>query len=600
MSKKREEFDNIYKWKITDLYKNDAEAKKELKNIIKDSKMLLKYKGHILDSDSSLYNLLELDKNISMRLERAYTYAHLNNDADTTNPKYQELYGIARNTYAEYLASSSFIVPELLQKDYEIVKKYIKINKNLKAYQRNLREIFRNKKHVLNDEVENVLSSLANIISSPDEIMGTITDSDFKFDNIIVDGKNVELTESNFSVYLRHPNQDVRKQAFTNLYKTYGNFKNTLAVILKNEIEKNVQIAKLRNYNSSLERSLFALEINKNVYTNLIISVHHNLSSLYKYWDLKKKLLNLDEFHIYDSYAEIETNNNQKYSFKDAQELVLKAVEPLGKQYVEDISKAFSENWIDSCNNEGKRGGAYCTACYNVHPYVLMSFEGLLNDVSTLAHELGHAMHYYYACKYQNYQDYNYSIFVAEVASQVNEILLCRYLLDHSNSNIEKTRITDDLLQKYKSTIYRQTMFAEFELYLHKYTEKGQVLTGEIMCNKYIELNKLYFGNNVIIDDDIKYEWERIPHFYMNFYVWMYATGFAAAVKLANEIYEGNIETRDKYLKFLKLGSTKNPIDSLKVAGIDMTNETVMNDAIKFMNELIKNYEMLQGSDIDE
>ena len=594
MAKKREEFNTNYKWEVTDLYKNDAEVKKELKRIIKDSKHLLDYKDHILDDDNNLYNLLELDRSISMRIERAYIYAHINNDVDTTNPKYQELYGLTRNVYSEYLKASSFIVPELLQSDYSIIVKYLKLNKKLKVYHRNLKEIYRNKKHILSSEVENALSSLSNIISSFDEITGTMTDSDFKFDNIKVDGKNVELTESNFSVYLRHKDQGVRKQAFTNLFKTYKEFKNTLAVILKNEIEKNAKLAKLRNFKSSLERSLFGLEIDKKVYYNLISSVHNNLTSLYKYWDLKKKLLNLKELHIYDTYADIDNLESKKYSFEDARDLVLKAVMPLGEYYVNDINKAFTNRWIDSCNNEGKRGGAYCTSCYTVHPYVLMSFEGTLNDVSTLAHELGHAMQYYYASKYQNYQDYGYSIFVAEVASQVNEILLCRYLLDNSNSQKEKIKIIDDLLQKYKSTIYRQTMFAEFELYLHEYTEKGGVLTSENMCNKYLELNKLYFGDNVIIDEDIKYEWERIPHFYMNFYVWMYATGFAAAVKLANEIYDGNQKTRDNYLKFLRLGSTKNPINSLKVAGIDMTSETVMNDAIKFMNELINEYDKLQ------
>ena len=603
MAKKREEFSSVYKWNVKDLYKSDDACKKELKNILKDSKELLKFKGHILDDQNSLYNLLELDKNISMRLEAAFTYAHINSDADTTNSKYQELYGLARNVYSAYLESSSYIVPELLKSDYIVIQKYISLNKKLSAYKRNLKEIFRNKKHVLSEDVENVLSILSTTISSFDDIMGTITDSDFKFDSIKVDGKVTELTESNYSVYLRHRDQSVRKQAFTNLFKTYGNYKNTLAIILKNEIDKNVKLAKIRHFNSSLERSLFNDEIDKKVYFNLIESVHKNLSSLYKYWALKKKVLNLKEFHIYDTYAPINTLDNDKYSFEEARDKVLEAVRPLGDEYVKDISSSFKEGWIDSCNNEGKRGGAYCTACYSAHPYVLMSFEGMLNDVSTLAHELGHAMHYYYACKYQNYQDYGYSIFVAEVASQVNEILLCRYLLDNSDSNNMKLNIIDDLLQKYKSTIFRQTMFAEFELYLNEYTAKGGILTSDNMCNKYLELNKVYFGDNVIIDDDIKYEWERIPHFYMNYYVWMYATGFAAAVKLANDIYDGNVETRDKYLKFLRLGSTKNPINSLKVAGVDMTKSEVMDDAIKFMNKLIREYEKLQdvkGSEIDE
>ena len=370
--------------------------------------------------------------------------------------------------------------------------------------------------------------------------------------------------------------------------------------ILRYQVEKDVASAKIRKFKNSLEASLFSNEIDLKVYHNLIDAVHQNLKPLYKYWDLKSKILNIPDFHIYDSYADIKNDSGKKYSFDEAKDLVLKAVSPLGEEYVKDISKSFTDKWIDSCNNDGKRGGAYCTACYDVHPYVLLSYEGILQDVSTLAHELGHAMHYYYACQNQKYQDYGYSIFVAEVASQVNEILLSRYLLDKSSEKEEKLKIIDDLLQKFKSTIYRQTMFAEFELFIHEYTEKGGVLTYQNMCDKYLELNKLYFGPHVIIDDEIQYEWERIPHFYMNFYVYQYATGFAAAIYLANAIYDGNTKIRDNYLEFLKLGCSKNPIDSLKVAGVDMTKSTVINEAIKFMNSLLIEYTKLQEGEKDE
>ncbi|MBE6156865.1 MAG: oligoendopeptidase F [Firmicutes bacterium] len=600
MAKGRKSFKKEYKWNTKDLYKNDQDCEKDLKVIEKQIKDYEKYRGKILNSADNLLNLLELDTEISKKLERAYIYAHINNDADTLDTSYQELFGKTKNIYTKYLEVSSYIIPELLQSDYEIVDNFIKENSKLKEYERNLKDIFRNKEHILNSEVEACLSSFAKLMDAPDEIMGALTDSDFKFDSIMVDGKETELTESNYSVYLRYKDRNVRKAAFESLYKTYGNFKTTLATILRNEVDKNIVKAKLRKFNSSLEASLFGNEIDKKVYTNLIESVHKNLKSLYKYWNLKKKLLNLEDLHIYDTYADVSELDNSKYSFEEARELILKAVEPLGETYQKDITKSFTDGWIDSCNNTGKRGGAYCTACYSVHPYVLMSYEGLLNDVSTLAHELGHAMHYYYACKYQKFQDYGYSIFVAEVASQVNEILLCRYLLDNSNSKSEKIKIIDDLLQKFKSTIFRQTMFAEFELYIHEFVESGGVLTSQNMCDKYYDLNKLYFGDNVIVDDEVKYEWERIPHFYMNFYVYQYATGFAAAVKIANEIYEGNNDTRDKYLEFLKLGCTKNPIESLKVAGVDMMSGEVLDDAMIFMDELTHEYEALQGSEINE
>ena len=600
MANDRGNFENVYKWNTNDLYENDKEALKELEILSNNIQNLQKYEGRILDSAENLLELLQLDTDISKKLEKVFIYAHINNDADTRDVNYQELFGKVKNVYTEYLETSSYIVPEILKEDYEIVENFINELKGLKEYERALKHIFRNKEHVLNSEVESILSSYAKLIDSPDEIMGALTDSDLKLGNIKVDGQDVELTESNYSLYIRHKDRNVRKSAFELLHNTYGNFKNTLAATLRNEVEKNVVTAKVRKYKNSLNASLFSNEIDEVVYHNLIKGVHNNLSSLYNYWDLKKKLLNIDELHIYDTYADTSKNFSNKYSFEEAKNLVVKAVKPLGEEYVKDITKSFDERWVDSCNNEGKRGGAYCTACYDVHPYVLMSYEGTINDISTLAHELGHAMHYYYACKYQSYQDYAYSIFVAEVASQVNEILLSRYLLDHSNSDEEKIKIIDDLLQKFKSTIYRQTMFAEFELYIHEYTEKGGVLTHQNMCDKYYELNKLYFGDGVVVDDLVKYEWERIPHFYMNFYVYQYATGFAAAIKIANDIYNGNDNARDKYLEFLKLGCSKNPIDSLKVAGVDMTDSKVLSDSIKFMDELIKEYEGLIGSEIDE
>lgn len=600
MEKIRKEFQEKYKWNVKDLYQNEEDLLQDLEGLEKDILQFKKYRDHILDSHNSLLEVLNLDTLVGRKLERVYIYGHINNDADTLDVHYQELFGKVKNIYTKYLEETSFMVPELLESDYQVIVEFLEKEPKLKEYERILKHIFRNKEHVLSKEVESALSSYAKLMDAPDEIMGALTDSDFTFDSIMVDGKKVSLNESNYAVYLRHSNRDVRKQAFNSMYKTYGNFKTTLATILKQEVEKNVVNHKLRGYKNSLESALFENEIDPSVYHNLISSVHNNLKSLYKYWELKKKLLGIKDFHLYDTYANIELNNIKTYSYEEAKDLVIKAVKPLGDKYLEDFQKAFDESWIDSCNNQGKRGGAYCTACYDVHPYVLLSFEGMLNDVSTLIHELGHAMHYYYACQNQSYQDYGYSIFVAEVASQVNEILLCRYLLDNSQSKEEKLKIIDDLLQKYKSTIFRQTMFAEFELFIHEFTEKGGVLTSQNMCDKYYELNKLYFGDGVIVDEEIKYEWERIPHFYMHFYVYQYATGFVAAVSIANKIYDGDKKTRDKYLEFLKLGCTKNPIDSLKLVGIDMLDSKVFDEAILFMDKLMEDYELLQGSELSE
>ena len=581
------------KWKIEDLYKSEEDFNKELKKLETKVQEYSNYKGKILESSDTLLAFLKFDTEFSKRLEQLFIYAHINNDSDTRDSHYQELYGKVINLNALYNELTSYVVPELLVSDYSLISKYLEENKELKEYERNLKKIYREKEHILSKEEENIISNYSKLFNMPEEIESVLTDSDFTFDDIVVNGQKVTLTESNYNNYIRHSDQAVRKSAFLSLYKTYKKYNNTLAAILKSEIELHNINAKVRKYSSALEASLYANEIDSKVYYNLIESVHKNLQPLYDYFTFKKNYLKLDEFHIYDTYTDLNIDDKEKISFNEAQRLILAALKPLGKTYIEDLSKSFTGGWIDSINNKGKRGGAYCTSCYNVHPYVLMSYEESLEDVSTLAHELGHAMHYYYACKYQNYQDYAYSIFVAEVASQVNEILLCRYLLDNTSDNKKKIKIIDNLLGKFKSTIFRQTMFAEFELFMHEHASEGNILTKDVLNDKYYELNKLYYGTDVIVDDEIKYEWSRIPHFYYNYYVYQYATGFAAAVKIANQIYAGNEQMKKDYLEFLKLGATLNPIESLKVSNVDITSEEVIDDAISYMKELVEEIKKL-------
>lgn len=581
------------KWKIEDLYKSEDDFNKELKKLETKVQEYSNYKGKILESSDTLLAFLKFDTEFSKRLEQLFIYAHINNDSDTRDSHYQELYGKVINLNALYNELTSYVVPELLVSDYSLISKYLEENKELKEYERNLKKIYREKEHILSKEEENIISNYSKLFNMPEEIESVLTDSDFTFDDIVVNGQKVTLTESNYNNYIRHSEQSVRKSAFLSLYKTYKKYNNTLAAILKSEIELHNINAKVRKYSSALEASLYGNEIDSKVYYNLIESVHKNLQPLYDYFTFKKNYLKLDEFHIYDTYTDLNIDDKEKISFNEAQRLILAALKPLGKTYIEDLSKSFTDGWIDSINNKGKRGGAYCTSCYNVHPYVLMSYEESLEDVSTLAHELGHAMHYYYACKYQNYQDYAYSIFVAEVASQVNEILLCRYLLDNTSDNKKKIKIIDNLLGKFKSTIFRQTMFAEFELFMHEHASEGNILTKDVLNDKYYELNKLYYGTDVIVDDEIKYEWSRIPHFYYNYYVYQYATGFAAAVKIANQIYAGNEQMKKDYLEFLKLGATLNPIESLRVSNVDITSEEVIDDAISYMKDLVEEIKKL-------
>lgn len=580
------------KWNTTDLYKSDHDFLVELEELNKLIPKFKNYKGKILKSSNALYDFLIFDTNFSKRLEQLLIYGHINNDADTRDTHYQELYGQIVNLSSKYSEETSFVIPELLKSEYSIIEEYINEDNRLKTFERLLKSIYREKDHVLSEREENIISSMSKIFSMPDNIQSVLTDSDFTFDPILVNGEYKELTESNYQNYLKSSDRSVREQAFKSLFNTYKKFNNTLATILKSEVELNNINAKLRHHKSALSASLYGNEIDDSIYHNLIKSVRKNLGSLYKYFDFKKKYLGLSELHIYDTFVELNSEDTKDISYEEAKELVLNSLKPLGDTYIKDLTQAFDNTWIDSVNNKGKRGGAYCTSCYNVHPYVLLSYENTIKDVSTLAHELGHAMHYYYTCKNQEYQNYQYSIFVAEVASQVNEILLYRYLIDNTNDQNFKIKIMDYLLQNFKATIFRQTMFAEFELYIHEYASNDNILTFDVMNKKYYELNKEYFGDSVIVDDEIKYEWSRIPHFYYNFYVYQYATGYATAIKIANEIYNGNNELRDNYLKFLTLGNSMDPVSELKVCDIDMTQESVIDDAVKYMDELLNDIEV--------
>lgn len=594
MTKNRAEFDSNTKWNVLDLYKTREDFESDYKEL--ENKLLdfVKYKGHILDSASNLYDVLELDNNFNRKLEQVFIYAHIQNDQDTTNTEFQTMFGRVYKLFERYNEETSYIIPEMLKSSEETVKKYIAEKKELKAYERSLKEIYKFKNHTLSENEEKIISSMTGIFKTPDDVYSLLTDADMKFGNIKDEnGETIELNEKTYRKMIECSNREVRKNAFEKLFGTYGEFKNTYASLLASEVKKNNKLADIRGYKSALNKSLYKDDIPDEIYHNLISVVKKNVTPLSNFWKLKKEALGVDELHLYDTYASITKDIKHEYTFEEAKNLILKALSVLGEDYIKDLSKAFDERWIDYCPNDGKRNGAYCTACYNVHPYVLLSFDGTLNNVSTLAHELGHAMHYYYAIKNQSYQDYGYSIFVAEVASQVNQILLSKYLIEHTSKIEEKKYLIDDLIQDFKSTIYRQTMFANFERDIHELDQKGEILTHENMCDIYYKLNKEYFGENIVIDDLVKYEWERIPHFYMNFYVYQYATAYAAAIKIAMDILNKKEGIVEKYLEFLSLGCTKTPIESLLVAGVDMTKEETYQDAFKYFNDLVNELTLL-------
>lgn len=587
--KKRSEIDLVDTWDLTLIFKNDAEFEKSLKETQKEINKISDYKGRILESSDTLLSFLELTDEIERKLYKLYYYAHLNLDTDTTNTKYQDMEGRVTNLLQEESVLSSFVLPELLKGDYGVVLEYIRENDKLKKYRFNLEMVYRYQNHSLSEESEELLSNISKSFIASDAFEA-LTDADMTFGNIHVDGEEVELTESNYNTFIRSHNRDVRKEAFERLLGTYGNFKNTLAKTFSGNVDLLTSMAKVKHFNSSLEASLYGDNISPDVYNKLIDTVNNNLDTLYKYYALKKKVLNVSELHLYDIYVPMVNSNDKNYTFEEAKKIVLEALSVLGEDYIQNLNKAFDERWIDIYNNKGKRGGAYSSGFYDTKPYLLLNFEGRYEDVTTLAHELGHSMHTFYSCSNQPYNLSSYNIFVAEVASTVNELLLVHYLIKNSKDDEEKLFLLNQLMELYKGTIFRQVMFAEFERDMHAYNEKGGILTNEYLCDKYYEIVKKYFGKDVYSDELIKNEWMRIPHFYYDFYVYKYAIGLSCATKIVDGILNNREKALENYLDFLKTGGSMYPADELKVAGVDIFSETLYTDAIKAFDSYIDSF----------
>lgn len=597
--KTRVEIDKKYKIDLKDLFKNDEEFLKEIDHLNKKIEEFEKFQGHLLDDDKTLLEFLKLDDEISAKLEVCYVYAHLNNDFDLGEKRSNEFFGKAVKLYNKYSTNISYVIPELLQNDYKIIEKFINENKDLKQYERMLKNIFKEKSHFLSKEEERVLSVINDSFRTPENAYSKLLDADLTFESIKDEkGKKVELTSSNWAKYLESKNRNVRKNTFKKFYKSYINIRNTTTELLASEVKNNNNIAKLRKYDSALSASLESNDVNPQIYNSLINHIHNNLKKTYKYWDLRKKILGVSNLHIYDTYVPMVDANEKEYSFEEAKELVLNALSILGDDYTKVLNKAFDNNWIDVFPTKNKRSGGYCTAVYNSHPYVFLNFDNRYGEVSTVAHELGHAMHSYYSIKNNNYVDYSYSIFVAEVASQVNEIILSDYMIKNSKDKQEKLFILDELLKKFKASVIRQAMFAEFEKEIHEIEQNGVVLTSEYLNDLYYKLNKLYFGPSVEIDKEIAFEWERIPHFFYNFYVYQYSTGYIAALKIAKDIINKKENALENYLKFLSLGCTMDPVSELKVAGVDLTKDEVYNEAFEEFEKEIEKFEKIyKGSE---
>lgn len=583
------------KWDLSLIYKPEKDFENELeitKNLILEYRK--KYENHTMDNANIFYNSIIDSLEISRKLDKLYVYASMKSDEDVSNNDNQELKNKVINLYDLATANMFFVDTELLKEDYAKIEKFYQDEPKLLEHEVNIKDTFRYKKHTLSDIEEKLLSNISKAFGNDEQTYGYLTDSDMTFGTIKnEDNKEVELTDTNYSIYIKSKDRRVRKEAFDALYNHYKQFKNTITSTFDGSIKQSVSIAKLRKYNSAFEASLFKDEISIDVYNTLVNTIHENLNIFHKYYDLKKKVLNLDEFHLYDVYVEMVKDYDKKYSFDEAKQIVINALSVLGNDYIETFKKAFDEKWIDIYPNKNKRGGAYSGGSYDTKPYILLNYQGTLNDVSTLAHEGGHSMHSYYTRTNQPIQYGDYPIFVAEVASTVNEILLAKYMLKNSTSKEEKLVILNQLLELFKGTIYRQVMFSEFEKYAYDLVENDDVITSDKLCDKYYQLNKLYFGDNVVVDDLIRYEWEKVPHFYYNFYVYKYATGISAACKIVDGILNNEKDALDNYLNMLKSGSRQNPLDTLKIAGVDMTDKEVYESAIKMFDETIEEFKTL-------
>lgn len=595
--KLRCEIEDKYKWDLTKIYKDEKEWQKDFDDVKEKILKVLEYKDSFLSNGKKLYEYLKYDEEVSRKLEKIYYYAHLNYDADTLDEKYKVMTNKVSDLFTKYNELSSFVVPEILKLDEEKLNTFYKDEEKLEDYRFSIENIYRFKNHTLDEEKEKMLSNLSKCLSNPEETYEALTDSDFEYDYITDEkGNKVKFNESNYSLFIKSKDRSVRKKAFEMLHNKYKKYIRTITSTYKGEVENNVVLAKIRNYDSAISASLYSDNVPVDIYNNLIKVVNDNMNALYDYYDLKKEMLSLDRLHMYDTYVEIINKIDKKYSFDEAKEIVIDALSVLGDKYVKNLKKAFDEKWIDIYHSKGKRSGAYSSGNFDVNPYVLLNFEGTLNDVSTLAHELGHSMHTYLSCKNNPYQYSSYEIFVAEVASTVNELLLANYMLKNSKNKDEKLAIINHILDLYKATLYRQTMFAEFEKETHKLREKGEVLTSELLSNTYYNLVKKYFGPNVLCDDLIRYEWARIPHFYYNFYVYKYATGISAASYIVDGILNNKEGALENYINFLKTGGSMYPLDELKIAGVNLNSESVILSAIKTFEKYLKEFKDIYNS----
>ncbi|NCB92614.1 MAG: oligoendopeptidase F [Clostridia bacterium] len=572
-------------WSIEDLYQSDDLWEKDFESLAEDMKEIQKYQGRLGESGRVLLECLRMMDSLNCRFEKIYVYANQRWHEDTGNHFYQDLSARAAKLAMELEMTMSFVEPELMNLSDEQLEKYYQDEMDLELYRRKIQESIRQREHILSSEIEEILAQTGEMARAPQNIFSMFQNADLKFGTITVNGKEQELTQGNYIRCMENKDREVRRQAFELLYKKYREFQNTLAAVYSGNLSQDIFYTKVRRYPSSLEMALSGSNIPKEVYTQLIEAVHHKLPAMYHYVELRKKVLDVEQLHMYDVYVPMVHTVEREIPFAEAKKMVKEGLKPLGEDYVRLLEKGFSDRWIDVYENEGKRGGAYSWGAYGTHPYVLMNYQGNMNDVFTLAHEMGHALHSYHSDQTQPYTYAGYRIFVAEVASTCNEALLINYMLENASDDNEKAYLLNYFLDQFKGTIYRQTMFAEFEMIAHERAEKGEGITSELLSGIYYELNKKYFGEEMVSDQEIAMEWARIPHFYTPFYVYQYATGFAAAIAISSKILSGESGIVEAYKKFLSGGSSMDCIDLLKLCGVDMTKTEPVEMALDVFRE---------------
>ncbi|WP_042148974.1 oligoendopeptidase F [Paucisalibacillus sp. EB02] len=581
-------------WRLEDIFSSDEDWEKELNNLKNDIPGISEYQGKVAGSSDTLFNVLKLQDQLSERLGKLYTYAHMRYDQDTTNSFYQALNAKAENVLTLAQSSMSYLVPEILKMDEAIIKRYLDEKEELKHYEHVLNEIVRQRKHVLSETEEALLAEASEALSTGSQTFSMLNNADLKFPSIKnEDGEEVDLTHGRYVGFLESKERRVREEAFNAMYDTYGQFKNTFASTLGGTVKAHNFDAKAHHYESARQAALDNNNIPEQVYDNLVEAVNERLPLLHRYAKLRKEVLGVDELHMYDMYASLVHDVDMNIPYEKAQEYVLDSLQPLGEEYLEVIKEGFANRWIDVEENKGKRSGAYSSGAYGTNPYILLNWQDRVNDLFTLTHELGHSAHSYFTRKFQPYRYGNYSIFVAEVASTCNEALLNDHMLKTLDDEKQKLYLLNHFLEGFRGTVFRQTMFAEFEHEIHKRAQEGEALTADYLTNMYYELNKKYFGEEVVSDEAIGLEWARIPHFYFNYYVYQYATGYSAATALANKILSGEEGAVERYLGFLKSGSSDYPIEVLKKAGVDMTSKQPILDALDVFEEKLNEMEKL-------